>query len=218
MTRTTRTAARAAAGALTLAVALGAGSAVSASAAPHAEQGKAAHALAAKGTHAQRSVLLRIAVLDARLLRAAGDSRSAQLDSYVRDQVLANIAGDRQTLSQLAAGLMDHPSNLAVVRETVSTLRVANYRLVVNQLAQADQISAKISEARTAVAGDPAAPVADLDAAALAVEEAVYGALNVDGFSSKGTVRAVRASLAAAQAALDVVEDYRASVGTPEMG
>jgi hypothetical protein len=212
MTRTLRTAARAAAGALTLAVVLGAGSAAAAPLASNAsDHARTSHANRVE--NAQRQVLLRIAVLDGRLLRAGSDSRAAKLDDAVKQQVLDNISGDRETLSLLAAGVMENPEgNLAVVRETVQSVRVANYRLVVNQLAHASRLSAKVLEAETAVAGDPSAPLADLDAAALALETAVAKALGVTAFSSKADIREVRHSLNAAHTSLAVVQDYRATV------
>ena len=212
MTRTLRTAARAAAGALTLAVVLGAGSAAAAPLAPTAKADHARTSHADRVENAQRQVLLRIAVLDGRLLRAGSDSRAAKLDDAVKAQILDNIAADRETLSLLAAGVMEHPEgNIAAVRETIQSVRVANYRLVVNQLAHASRLSAKIVEAQTAVAGDPAAPLADLDAAALALETAVVKAVGVTAFSSKADIRAVRHSLNAAHTSLAVVQEYRAA-------
>jgi len=218
MTRSARTAARAAAGALTLAVTLGAGAAV---AAPHAgANGHAAHAQSHRVDHAQRHVLVRIANLDARLGGVLRNGPASSLDDAVRQQVADNVLADRDTLSKLAAGVMENPTgNVAVVRETLKGLRVANYRLVVNELARAARLAGAVADAQTALAGDPAAPVAELDAAVAALQDAVDQALQVTAFSSKSDVRAVRTALAKAQASLGVVQDYRASlVETPVVG
>lgn len=218
MIRTTRAAARTAVGALTLAVALGAGTA---SAAPHATQGSHTHAgHAAASQHGQRQVLVRIAVLDARLLRAAKESRTAGVDADAAARLVANVAADRESLSLLAAGVMENPAtNLAVARETLRSLRVANYVEVVNILRQVQRLSAKVAEAQTVLASEPAAPLTDLEAAAAALAAVVVAAGDITGFSDKQDVRALRSGIAAAQAAVEAAEAYLASPEpAPDMG
>ena len=228
MRRTTRTAA----GALTLAVALSAGSPLAATAAGHDTTGhdKASHAKADKGEKADkgskgakkaaqelRQVLRDLAKVDERLAKVVREDRIAAIGDHAA-AVLANVAADRAALTELATSVqvVDSGLDLREVRKALRDVREQNYNKVVNDLRHALELAAEIEAARVALATDPAAPVADLDAAQLALDAAVAKALLITASSDKDELRAVKADLQAAHQAFEVVSDYLESLAADE--
>ena len=207
--------ARKAAGAVALAVALGAGTPVVTATAAHA---KSAHVTTEhadkkggqKAAQALRKVLQEVAKADKRLGHLARESRTSRLGEAEKAAVLANISSDRQALAELAAAVQSPEStvDLGELRDALKELRPQNYNQVVNDLRHAARLTADIAAARTALEGEAAAPVAELDAAQLLVDAAVAKALAITASSDRASLRAVKVDLAAAHASFDVVADY----------
>ena len=222
MKSTTRTAA----GVLAVALAFGAGSPVAAAAADHAKPG---HVKVAKGDKsskgnkgdkgdkALRQVLRDIEKADERLAKVARESRTAAIGDHAA-AVLANVAADRAALAALALAVQSPESglDLRATRKAVKDVEVQNYSRVINDLRHALELAAEIAAARTATEGDASAPVAELDAAQASVDAAVAKALLVTAASDRDELRAVKADLEAAHAALDVVLDYLESLSSEE--
>lgn len=208
-----RTTTRTAAAVLAAAVTFGAGAPV-ATAAGHADHAKPGHVKVTKGDHgkkgdqALRQLLRDIAKTDAKLVKVVRESRTARIGEHavaLRD----NVTADRAALTELAAAVQaaDNTRDLRQVRKELKDVRPQNYDQVVNDLRHALKLAAEIAEARTAAAGDPEPPVAELDAAQAAVEAAVAKALLVTASSGKAELRAVKADLRAAHQALDGTDD-----------
>lgn len=224
MRRTTRTAA----GALALAVALGAASPTTALAAGHdraghvkvdrAEKSKADKSKADKSKQAKelRQLQRDIAKTDARLVKVARESRTAPIGEHAAT-VLANVAADRAALVELAGAVeaADSAVDLRAARKELRNVRAQNYNKVVNDLRHALELAGEISAASALLSADPAAPVAELAAAQLALDSAIAKALLVTASSDKDELRAVKADLEAAHAAFEIVAAYLEPVEEP---
>ena len=210
-----RSTTRNAAGALAVALALGAGSPVAAAGPSGTKPG---HVQVLKGDQAVkgleasqslRQVLRDIARTDARLVRTVRASRTAQIGDHAAS-VIANVTADRDALAGLVLAVQaaDSAPDLRAVRKDLKGVRPQSYTRVINNLRSAVRLADAIAEARTAVEGDPEAPVAELATAQAAVEAAVSKALLVTASSDKDELRAVQSDLQAAHDALAVVRGY----------
>lgn len=160
---------------------------VAASAKPHAvAHAKGGHAKTTPAKGEVRKVLRDIARLTTALDRNVRPSRIGTLPEDQQAAVLANVALDKQALTDLAtaASAADTTLDLRQVRKDLKKVRPENYLLSVNVLRGA--------------AGLAEAAAANAEAAAL-VDSAVATAQTVTATSPKSLVKEARAALAAAE-------------------
>jgi hypothetical protein len=153
--------------------------------------GSAVGTAVAKPDHT-RQVVRDIERKEAQLDRAVRPNRVDRLSDTDAAAVLANVALDKADLDAIlaAATAADSTSDLKQVRADLRSVRVENYRVVVNVLRHA---------AKAAAAAETAG---DTESAAL-VAEAVATARTVRATSPKSLLRDARADLAAAKELLD---------------
>lgn len=203
----------AAAATLTLTVGLALGSAP-AMAAPHGhhatvashghagEHGKAgSHGKGAdhKFVNLQKKVVRDAARASRQIGTAVTDQRLAGLDVASVTAVQANAAADQAALQELgaAAAAATSTDDLKPVAATVKSFRQENYRITVNLLRRAADLSTQLAGATAADSN------LDATAAEAALADAVAKAQAVVATDAKSVFAPIRADLAAAQAVVD---------------
>ena len=131
--------------------------------------------------------------------KAVTDQRLAGLDVDSVTALQANAAADQSALQELAAAAAAATStdDLKPVAATVKSFRKENYRIAVNLLRKAANLSTKLA---AATAADPNL---DTTAAEAALADAVTKAEAVIATDAKSVFAPIRADLAVAQAAVD---------------
>lgn len=186
MTRTRRLIATVAA---TAALAAPSALATTAAAAPHEHKDKPA-----KGTVKSQSkqLLKDVAGKDKRLARLAGSNAVARLADDTEAVLVANITDARTALGEVktAVEAADSTVDTRAARKELRSFRVVNFRLAVNILKKAENLTEE-------AAADPEATTA--------LESAETAALALTATSTKADVKAARAHLKLAHAELEEV-------------
>ncbi len=144
-----------------------------------------------KTAHGQTRQLLKdIAGKDKRLARLTTATALTSLDDDTEVSLVANIEAARAELADLTttAEAADSTVDTRAARKELRTFRVENFRLVVNVLRHAENLT-------EAASSDPAATSH--------LAEAEAAALEIDAHSSRADIRAARAHVEAAETELE---------------
>lgn len=220
MNRITR---NALAGALAAAVALGA-AAPAAVAAPKASHAKVDHrsAKAQKTTKAERRLAAdqrwfgkQVMVKVRQLERIEFFRPLTRLDQDVKDVVLGNIADDVAELKLIKGdGLDGTRQALKGLRSEARQYRPNVYKIIVNHLAWADRLDAKLADLDVT----DATLATQVASASAKVDEAVAMLLGYDADTTARELRAAKRVLSSARSAFETVSEETPDTEAPDTG